>query len=83
MFGCCEFELPRPQLPLPSLKGEDQGEGFNAIASIGLKCSLPLSLVKGEATRTAQLTIKQGYRRRAEGKHLEERRVRSDMKDTI
>lgn len=43
----------------------------------------PLSLVKGEATRTAQLTIKQGYRRRAQGKHLEERRVRSDMKDTV
>ena len=43
----------------------------------------PLSLVKGEATRTAQLTIRQGYHLRAQGKHLEERRVRSDMKETI
>jgi hypothetical protein len=43
----------------------------------------PLSLVKGEATRTAQLTTRQGYYMRAEGKHLEQRRVRSDMKETI
>jgi hypothetical protein len=38
---------------------------------------------EGEATRTAQLTIKQGYNMRAKGKHLEQRRVRSDMKETI
>jgi hypothetical protein len=43
----------------------------------------PSPLVKGEATRTAQLTIRQGYHMRAEGKHLEQRRVRSDMKETI
>jgi hypothetical protein len=43
----------------------------------------PSPLVKGEATRTAQLTIREGYHMRAEGKHLEQRRVRSDMKETI
>jgi hypothetical protein len=43
----------------------------------------PLSLVKGEATRTAQLTIRQGYNIRAQGKHLEQRRVQSDMKETL
>ena len=43
----------------------------------------PLSLVKGEATRTAQLTMRQGYHIRAQGKHLEEHRVRSDMKEAV
>ena len=41
--------------------------------------TLPLSLVKGEATQTAQLC----YHMRAQGKHLEQRHVRSDMKGTI
>src|SRR5262249_28870772 len=85
-----EVDVPSPRSPLPSSKGERiKVRGFHVIASTSLKSSLtlPLSLAKGEATPDGRHSQSGDAATRAharlEVKHLEQHRVRSEMKETV